>query len=213
MGIVLLIDRCTKIHERGEDFIFFWFFQAKYVRSIYIQFYMFKVLGFNIAQAGILASLPYLARLFSGFIFGSIGDALTKSEVMSVTAIRKTFCLFCKWTIDIASDRKSGYLCKIISFSAHILPGLCLIGLAYVGHHPYWCVAVITTSLGFNGASTLTNLQNSQDLAPNFAGTLYGVINFIGTTTGFLTPMVVGHFSIKVSGHIDFNWKQKKFKK
>lgn len=78
---------------------------------------------------------------------------------------------------------------------AHILPGLCLIGLAYVGHHPYWCVAVITTSLGFNGASTVTNLQNSQDLAPNYAGTLYGVINFVGTTTGFLTPMVVGYFT------------------
>lgn len=79
--------------------------------------------------------------------------------------------------------------------AAHILPGLCLIGLAYVGHHPYWCVAVITISLGFNGASTLTNLQNSQDLAPNYAGTLYGVINFVGTTTGFLTPMVVGYFT------------------
>lgn len=64
-----------------------------------------------------------------------------------------------------------------------------------MGHHPYWCVAVITISLGFNGASTLTNLQNAQDLAPNFAGTLYGVINFIGTTTGFLTPMVVGYFT------------------
>lgn len=84
---------------------------------------------------------------------------------------------------------------KYYFFAAHILPGACLIGLAYVGHHPYWCVAVITISLGFNGASTLTNLQNAQDLAPNFAGTLYGIINFIGTTTGFLTPMVVGYFT------------------
>lgn len=75
---------------------------------------------------------------------------------------------------------------------------MCLIGLAYVGHHPYWCVAVITASLGFNGASTLTNLQNSQDLAPNYAGSLYGIINFLGTTTGFITPMVVGHFTEKV---------------
>lgn len=70
-----------------------------------------------------------------------------------------------------------------------------LIGLAYTGNHPYYCVAIITASLGFNGASTLTNLQNSQDLAPNFAGTLYGTINFVGTTTGFITPMVVGHFT------------------
>lgn len=87
------------------------------------------------------------------------------------------------------------YPYRFLFISAHIIPGLCLVGLAYVGHHPYWCVAVITISLGFNGASTLTNLQNSQDLAPNYAGTLYGVINFIGTTTGFLTPMVVARFT------------------
>lgn len=28
-------------------------------------------------------------------------------------------------------------------------------------------------------------------------GTLYGAINFVGTTTGFITPMVVGHFTAK----------------
>lgn len=79
------------------------------------------MLGFNIAQAGILASLPYLARLFSGFIFGTIGDALTKSEVMSVTAIRKSFCLFCKWTIVIVNDRKKCvYWYYFIIFSTHI---------------------------------------------------------------------------------------------
>lgn len=155
------------------------------------------MLGFNIAQAGVLASLPYLARLFSGFVFGIIGDALTKSGMMSVTAIRKSFCLFCKYyqSIHIFRQKNDRMLIDEFTFAAHIVPGLCLIGLAYVGHHPYWCVAVITISLGFNGASTLTNLQNSQDLAPNYAGTLYGVINFIGTTTGFLTPMLVGHFT------------------
>lgn len=60
---------------------------------------------------------------------------------------------------------------------------------------PYVCVTLITLSLGFNGASTVTNLQNSQDLAPNFAGTLYGIINFFGTTTGFITPVLVAHFT------------------
>lgn len=33
------------------------------------------------------------------------------------------------------------------------------------------------------------------DLAPNFAGTLYGIINFTGTTTGFITPLLVAHFT------------------
>ena len=53
----------------------------------------------------------------------------------------------------------------------------------------------MTLSLGFNGCATLTNLLNSHDLAPNFAGTLYGIINTAGTTAGFLAPMVVAYFT------------------
>jgi MFS transporter, ACS family, solute carrier family 17 (sodium-dependent inorganic phosphate cotransporter), other len=53
----------------------------------------------------------------------------------------------------------------------------------------------MTLSLGFNGAATMTNLQNTQDLAPNYAGTLYGIINFVGTTSGFISPMIVAHFT------------------
>lgn len=56
-------------------------------------------------------------------------------------------------------------------------------------------MAVITLSLGFNGAAAMTNLQNSQDLAPNFAGSLYGIINFVGTTSGFISPIIVAHFT------------------
>lgn len=59
----------------------------------------------------------------------------------------------------------------------------------------YVCVALITLSLGFNGASTMTNLQNAQDLAPNYAGTVYGIINFVGATSGFITPLVVSYFT------------------
>lgn len=84
---------------------------------------------------------------------------------------------------------------RISRISAHIIPGLLLIAISYIGNRPYWCVAIITASLGMNGASTLTNLQNSQDLAPNFAGSLYSIINFVGTSTGFISPMVVGYFT------------------
>lgn len=79
----------------------------------------FKVLGFNIAQAGVLASLPYLARLFSGFIFGSIGDALTKNQLMSVTAIRKTFCFFCMWYIFFIVYNEKIYIFQCYFFSSH----------------------------------------------------------------------------------------------
>lgn len=134
--------------------------------------FMSEVLGFSLAKAGFLASLPYLARMFSGFIFGTIGDYVRQKDYMSVTATRKFFCVF-----------------------SHIIPGLFLMILAYMDDNPYVCVAIITLSLGFNGASTVTNLQNAQDLAPNFAGTIYGTINFIGATSGFITPLIVAHFT------------------
>uniref|UniRef100_A0A182S8R8 Major facilitator superfamily (MFS) profile domain-containing protein n=1 Tax=Anopheles maculatus TaxID=74869 RepID=A0A182S8R8_9DIPT len=138
--------------------------------------FMSEVLGFKLAKAGFLAALPYLARSLAAFLFGTIGDMLRKKSIMGVTAIRKSFCIF-----------------------SHIIPGLFLVGLIYIGFDPYVCVAIITLSLGFNGASTMTNLQNSQDLAPNFAGTLYGIINFVGTSSGFISPILVAHFTAQQS--------------
>ncbi|GAB0086051.1 sialin [Sergentomyia squamirostris] len=133
--------------------------------------FMSEILGFNMGSTGVLSSLPHLARMLFSFVFGTIGDFIKRHEWMRITVMRKSFCLF-----------------------SHIIPGLFLIGLCFV-HEPYTCVALISLSLGFNGASVLTNLANSQDLAPNFAGTLYGIMNAIGTTTGFLTPLLVAHFT------------------
>jgi MFS transporter, ACS family, solute carrier family 17 (sodium-dependent inorganic phosphate cotransporter), other len=56
-----------------------------------------EVLGFDIAEAGFLSSLPYLARFCAGFMFGSIGDCIRRKGVISTTFIRKSFCLFCKY--------------------------------------------------------------------------------------------------------------------
>lgn len=89
-------------------------------------------------------------------------------------------------------------------FLAHFIPGLLLLALSWTGCDVIAAVAFLTMSLGFNGASAITNIQNSQDLAPNFAGTLYGIINCIGGTTGFITPMLTGymtkeHVSVKLT--------------
>lgn len=109
---------------------------------------------------------------------------------------------------------------QILYFTAHIIPGLLLTGLCFVEGYPYVAVALVTLSLGFNGSATLTNLQNSQDLSPNYAGeyfpssglnhvktnrkliklgSLYGIVNFFGTTAGFLSPLVVAHFTYEKS--------------
>ncbi|XP_049875794.1 uncharacterized transporter slc-17.2-like [Pectinophora gossypiella] len=131
-----------------------------------------SALGFNLTSTGTLASLPYLARMIFSLIFGAIGDRIMKQNVVSTTFMRKFFCLF-----------------------SHIVPGLLLIALGYTGCAPILSVVLITFSMGSNGAATLTNLVNHQDLAPNFAGTLYGIANGIGNTAGFVTPLVTAHFT------------------
>ncbi|GBP26975.1 hypothetical protein EVAR_95761_1 [Eumeta japonica] len=140
-----------------------------------------SALGFNLAAAGTVASLPYLARMIFSLIFGAIGDRIIKKNIVSTTFLRKFFCLF-----------------------SHVLPGLLLIGLGYTGCAPVLSVALITFSMGCNGAATLTNLVNHQDLAPNFAGTLYGIANGIGNTAGFVTPLVTAHFTKDGNGFAEW---------
>lgn len=60
---------------------------------------MFDSLGFDLKKAGILSSLPHLARFLAGFVFGWIGDCLRRKH-MSQTLMRKSFCIFCKNYLD-----------------------------------------------------------------------------------------------------------------
>ncbi|XP_041982129.1 putative inorganic phosphate cotransporter [Aricia agestis] len=140
-----------------------------------------SALGFNLTSAGTLASLPYLARMIFSIIFGAVGDRIVRQNMVSTTYMRKFFCLF-----------------------SHVLPGLLLIGLGYTGCAPILSVALITFSMGSNGAATLTNLVNHQDLAPNFAGTLYGIANGIGNTAGFVTPLVTAYFTKHGNGFLEW---------
>ena len=105
--------------------------------------FMSEALKFNLTEAGILSSLPYLFRLFFAFVFGSIGDRIRNKDSLSVTTIRKMFCVFCKWD----SHKTYSYQINSIIFLAHILPGLFLILMCFVGYDPYVCVAIITASV------------------------------------------------------------------
>ncbi|XP_055312815.1 sialin-like isoform X2 [Sitodiplosis mosellana] len=134
--------------------------------------YLNEVLKFDLEKAGFLASAPYLSRFICGFIFGSISDYLIKHKLLSVTTIRKSFSLF-----------------------SHILPGLLLFSLRFVSDNPIHCVILITIAMGFNGATTVVNLANALDLAPNYVATLSAIINTFATSGGIIAPVVVTYFT------------------
>lgn len=61
--------------------------------------YMSEVLKFKLSNAGFLSALPHLARVFFGLGFGELGDYLRRNKIVSVTLIRKSFTIFCKYSI------------------------------------------------------------------------------------------------------------------
>lgn len=56
-------------------------------------------------------------------------------------------------------------------------------------------ITLLTLAQGLNGAACVTNIQNPHDLAPNFAGTIYGIVNTFSGFTGVLTPVTTGQIT------------------
>lgn len=139
--------------------------------------FMVQVIGFDIKASGGLASLPHLVRMFAGMGYGYIGDLLKSKTKLSPTLTRKSFVLF-----------------------SHIIPGVLLMCMTLVGCNHIGAVLILIFSMAINGAAVVTNLQNAQDLAPNFAGSIFGIISLIGGTTGFITPVVTSALIGKNNG-------------
>ncbi|XP_048513079.1 sialin-like isoform X2 [Athalia rosae] len=139
--------------------------------------YTLEVLGFNMESGGIITGLPYIARLGAGAAFAAIGDYSRKKNYLTVNALRKSFMFF-----------------------SHFGPAVCLIAMTYAGCDQTWAVVMLIFALGFNGAACQTSLQNHQDLAPNYAGSLYGVMNTIGSFPGFILPSAIGALTNKRNG-------------
>lgn len=118
------------------------------------------------------------------------------NKIFKVTTIRKFFSIFCEF-IKYNFIQKIPFALISYSFtiSAHILPGILLFSLRYVSHNPYYCVALITTALGLNGASTVVSLANALDLAPNYAATISAMNNTFGALAGILAPMLITFYT------------------
>ncbi|XP_046752562.1 sialin-like isoform X2 [Diprion similis] len=130
--------------------------------------YLTKSLGFKLTKGGALASLPWAGRMVFGFFFSWVGDLIKRRKYISITWLRKFATIF-----------------------SHLIPGLFLIGVSYAGCNFVLANLFLVLSLGFNGCAVIANLSNNQDLSPNFAGFLYGIMNTLGCTSAFIGPPIV----------------------
>ncbi|XP_053989030.1 sialin-like [Hylaeus volcanicus] len=139
--------------------------------------YTLEVLGFNMKSGGFITGLPYIARLGAGVVFAAAGDYVRRKNILTLGWIRKIFMLF-----------------------SHIGPAVALIIMTYAGCDATVAMVMLIVALTFNGAACQTSLQNHQDLAPNYAGSLYGIMNTFGSFPGFIIPPIIGALTNERNG-------------
>lgn len=76
-----------------------------------------------------------------------------------------------------------------------MVPAIFLIATSYAGCNEQLVVTFVTIAVGFHGFNTAGKVLNAYDLAPNYVGVLFGIVNSAATITGMLTPYVVGVFT------------------
>nr|AKN21526.1 slc17a-3 [Schmidtea mediterranea] len=131
--------------------------------------YFEHVLGFSIAQNGYLNALPYLLSAIVFVVSGKIADIIRSRKWLSTTVTRKLFNTF-----------------------GMMINAIFIVAISYIGCDKvlvvtFLCIAVAlgtTNSAGYN--------VNHIDLAPQYAGVLYGITNSIATVAGIIGPSVVG---------------------
>ncbi|XP_063913962.1 sialin-like [Zophobas morio] len=139
--------------------------------------YMSQVLHFNIKTNGWFSSLPYLVRYLVSVLTSVAADKLKRTDKFSTTTIRKFF--------NVAFFAGAGCLFTV---------------QAFWGYSGVVSVAVFTGSLGLLGLVTAGFHTNPLDIAPAFAGTIFGVSQVPMSLVGYATTEVVAFFTKKKQG-------------
>ncbi len=73
-------------------------------------------------------------------------------------------------------------------------------GAAYCGcGQEFLTVALITLAQGFSGLQYAGYVVNHVDIAPKYAGTMYGISNTVAAIFGFLPPAIVATLTPNVN--------------
>ncbi|XP_063891851.1 putative inorganic phosphate cotransporter [Helicoverpa armigera] len=145
--------------------------------------FMDKVMGVNIKANGLLTALPFLVMWFTNFFFSWMTDMLIVKNIMSVTNTR-----------------------KFANSLGNIPAAIGLISLAYAPKNIYIVEAILVFTCAFKIAAHLGFQVNHIDIAPNYAGTMMSLSNFISNLCSSFCPIVTGYILTDVT---DRNlWKQ-----
>ncbi|KAH9523357.1 hypothetical protein Btru_039827 [Bulinus truncatus] len=132
--------------------------------------FMKESLNFDIKQNGFLSSLPYVCQFVASICVGYVADLIRERGLMSTRMVRRSFqsVSFIGTSICIASVGQMN--CEQREIAVFLL-----------------CMCTIFMS--FNRAGYVVN---HLDLAPSYAGILFGFTNTAATIPGMVAPIIAG---------------------
>ncbi|KAK7092725.1 sialin-like isoform X2 [Littorina saxatilis] len=140
-----------------------------YMLLTQIPTYMKEVLKFDIKANGVFSMLPYLTFWFFITVSGMIADCLISKEILSVA-----------WTR------------KLMASIGTIGPGCFLIATGFMKcTQQMEAVVMLVFAVGLCGFHFSGYFINHGDIAPAYAGTMFGISNTAATIPGILAPFVV----------------------
>ncbi|KAH9523361.1 hypothetical protein Btru_039832 [Bulinus truncatus] len=130
-------------------------------------------LNFDLRQSGQLSSLPYISEFFTALFVGYVADTITHNELIPTTRVRKTF--------------------QTIAFLG---TAICMISVAQLDcERRYLAVVLLCFSTAFMTFNRAGFVVNHLDLAPGYAGILFGLTNTAGTLPGMIAPVIAGYLT------------------
>ncbi|GFN75986.1 hypothetical protein PoB_000249200 [Plakobranchus ocellatus] len=141
-----------------------------YMLLTQIPTYMKEVLKFDLKSNGAYSMLPYLFMWAFIALTSVVSDAVIARNILSRTATR-----------------------KITSCTGLFLPAVCLVSISFLDcTQSMAAVALLCGTVGMSGVAFSGYMVNHGDIAPLFAGTMFGVTNVAATVPGIIAPYVVG---------------------
>ncbi|XP_025081540.1 sialin-like [Pomacea canaliculata] len=140
-----------------------------YMNLTQIPTYMKEILKFDLKANGFFSMLPYLVFWFTTFASGIFSDWLIGRGI-SITVVRKSFA-----AIGLLGPALSLMLTSLVTCE-----------------YKYMAVLTLCFAGGFTGFGFSSYMINHGDLAPCFAGMLFGISNTFATIPGIFAPTIVG---------------------
>lgn len=132
--------------------------------------YLGTVLGFDIKSNGFYSALPYIGAILAGSVAGPTADTIRRKEWMSVTGVRKLY------------NGISLFVPSVI---------ICLV-VAVAGCNGMLSLALFIIAGAVRGISEAGCYAIPIDMAPDFAGTVFGVSVSLASFSGILVPYITG---------------------